>query len=154
MFTKCSAMVSLQSHNPKWRTSLETGDVAIDRQHRELLEKINQLLLCCTEGTEKEQLAPLLGFLRGYVRSHFEDEETFQRLNNCPGYQAHKRQHDQLLASLETLDRQFLHEGASLAVVSQTLKLTYRWMVEHIYHEDQTMVQQARCNQEKERVVA
>jgi hemerythrin len=141
MFTKITAVESLQSRNQKWRKSLETGNVAIDRQHRELLETINHLILACTEGKEQEEVFRLMAFLRKYVQTHFAEEEAYQQRNDYAGFRAHKAEHDAFIARLDLLDGELKREGATLPVVSKSLMLTYQWLLEHIYRSDCAITQ-------------
>ena len=146
MFTKCTEMQNLQARNHKWRKSLETGNGAIDRQHRELLGKMSDLMLACTEGREKDEVVQLMEFLKKYVQTHFTEEEELQLQHNSPSFRTHKAQHEGLIRKLDELELQYRQEGVTLPVVANALKLTYQWLLEHIYQCDQEMAGQCRAN--------
>lgn len=86
----------------------------------------------------------MMVFLNAYVQYHFEEEEKFQRWNEFPALVAHKGQHDTLLSMLRDLEKQFQEDGGTIAVLANSLKLTYFWLKEHIFKADQDMVQYAR----------
>jgi len=126
--------------NIQWRQELATGNNEIDRHHQELFQKIDALVAACKEGREKTVVLDLLGFLQSYVQNHFAAEEQFMAQHNSPNAQEHRRQHEKLRNELEQLATECLREGATLGVVTNSLKLTYLWLRDHIQQMDQVMV--------------
>jgi hemerythrin len=127
--------------NIKWRNDLTTGDHHIDRQHHQLFEKIDGLIEACKEKRAHSEISVLLGFLKGYVREHFEAEEQYQAQHGYPCHLQHKEQHRLLLRQLDTLEREFMVGGVSLPVITNSLKLTYEWLTNHILLADLDMAQ-------------
>ena len=127
----------------EWRNDLETGDNGIDGQHKEMFRRINELITACKQGREKTEVASMLFFLRQYVQSHFSAEASYQAMhhyqNSTEHAKQHAKQHANLVASLATLENAYLTEGASLPVVTNSLKLTYEWLTEHILVWDKKM---------------
>ena len=123
-----------------WRNDLETGDKGIDGQHREMFRKINELIAACKKGQEQTELASLLFFLRQYVQGHFAAEAHYQARHSYPHSREHAQQHAILVENLTRLENAYLHEGASLPVVTNSLKLTYEWLTEHILKWDKQML--------------
>lgn len=62
---------------PIYDDSLSTGVRSIDDQHKELFDKINNLLAACREGKGKEEVAKVMKFLSDYVIDHFGTEEGY-----------------------------------------------------------------------------
>ena len=138
-------MEQVRSLSPKWREGLTTGNVSIDRQHRNLLGKIDDLIMACIDDRPKDEVIPLMGFLRGYIQTHFAEEEAFQVRHNSPSFMTHKAQHDALIVRLSDLERKFQCEGVTMPVVTESLRLTYQWLMEHIYVSDLAMAQHSKA---------
>ena len=124
----------------QWRPDLETGDAKVDAQHMDLFEKINDLIVACKEKRERQEIGKLLTFLKQYVRSHFEAESSFQERQRDPLRQAHAAEHESLVLRLTALEKEYVESGASLPVVTNSLKLTYEWLTWHILEWDKKMV--------------
>ena len=116
----------------KWRKDLETGDAIIDGQHKELLQKIQDIITACKEGREKDEVASLLTFLKQYVQRHFSAEIQYQTRHNYPQVKEHVEQHEILVSRLATLEQEYSLQGSSLPVVTNSLKLTYEWLTWHL----------------------
>ena len=58
--------------------TLVTGNDMIDSQHKELIDRINQLLESCEEGQGKIKAVKMLDYLLDYTVFHFEAEEKLQ----------------------------------------------------------------------------
>ena len=137
-------MEQVLSLSSKWREGLTTGNASIDRQHRNLLGKIDDLIMACINGKPNDEVIQLMGFLKGYVQTHFAEEEVFQVRHNSPTFLTHKAQHDALIVRLGDLERKLQCEGVTMPVVTESLKLTYEWLLEHIYVSDMAIAQDAR----------
>jgi hemerythrin len=124
----------------QWHADLATGNSEIDGHHKEILNKINELIGACKEGREKTVVIELLAFLNRYVDSYFVVEEGFLERNGSPNIQEHLRQHFRLREDLKTLITQCAHEGVTLGVVANTLKLTYLWLRDHIQLMDKELI--------------
>ena len=77
--------------------SLVTGNEMIDGQHRELIEKINNLLDSCETSKDKLVAVKTLDYLADYTEFHFGEEEKLQESINYPGVNEHKKEHDKLV---------------------------------------------------------
>jgi hemerythrin len=123
----------------EWRENLATGIEEIDQQHMELFRRFNSLLAACNQGKGKDEVYSLLLFLNDYIRIHFTLEEHLQMQHDYPGYGAHKEQHDKFRKDLRELERQFVEEGASLALVIQTNQTLINWLLRHISGTDKEL---------------
>ena len=74
--------------------SLVTGNEMIDGQHKELIDKIDKLLVCCEEGGGKVQAIKMLDYLAEYTEFHFGEEEKLQEEVSFPGMPEHKKNHE------------------------------------------------------------
>lgn len=129
-----------------WRDDFATGNDEIDQHHKELFQKIDALVAACKEGREKSEVLELVGFLHRYVQNHFAAEEQFMTQHNSPNTQEHRRQHEKFRNELKQLATECSREGATLGVVTNSLKLTYLWLRDHIQQMDRVLVSaQAGC---------
>ena len=120
----------------EWRESLAIGVEAIDNQHKELLQRFNQLLNACESSKGAAELVGLMTFLDDYVEQHFRDEEAIQSLNNFPGYDDHKKEHEYFVAKLQALKDEINTEGVSVHHVMETNSLLLKWLIQHISKKD------------------
>jgi hemerythrin len=123
----------------EWRESLATGHEEIDNQHKELFTRFNNLLAACNKGKGKEEVGNLLRFLSDYVIAHFAAEEQLQRKHDFPGYQDHKKQHEDFIRDLGNIQNEFNSEGAGISVVIQTNKIIVNWLIKHISGTDKEL---------------
>ena len=124
----------------QWHANLATGHSEIDAHHKEILHKIDELIVACKENREKPAVIELLAFLNHYVDRHFAVEEGLMERNDSPNTKEHLRQHDRLREDLRTLIAQCAQEGVTLGVATNTLKLMYLWLRDHIQLMDKEMV--------------
>jgi hemerythrin len=116
----------------EWRASLAIGVEEIDNQHKELLQRFNQLLSACEASKGSGELIGLIGFLDEYVEQHFSDEEAIQRRYDFPGYQEHKKEHEYFVKKLQALKDEIKIQGVSVHHVMETNSLLLKWLIQHI----------------------
>ena len=119
-----------------WTKDLETGNAAIDLQHKQLIEAINSLLEACSKGKGREQIGSTLKFLDSYIIKHFGDEESLQLKYNYPDYQNHKRYHEEFKKTVKTIEAGYATTGSSVALVSKVNSVIASWLITHIKRED------------------
>ena len=73
--------------------------------------------------------------LYNYSDAHFASEQVLMRLHSYPGYQAHEREHGDLLAALGNLLANLAAEESS-----RTAAALHRWLTAHIHHSDQAFL--------------
>ncbi|MBF0487202.1 MAG: hemerythrin family protein [Nitrospirae bacterium] len=125
----------------QWHEGLATGVDTIDKQHKEIFERIATLISVDLETLESEQkdaaLHKLLRFLGGYVIDHFKAEEEFMTRSHYPEYDQHKKEHMEFLKSYSSLVRMFEKEGATDLIVTATQNQAVDWLIKHIKGTDQ-----------------
>jgi hemerythrin len=125
-----------------WRDELAIGNPQIDGQHRELLERFDQLLAACRRGEGKLELVRLLDFLDQYVVKHFGDEEQLQRESGYPEFQSHQLLHLGFTKRLVDLKRTIKADGeVQVDHVLATNKMLLDWLVQHISTRDRELGQ-------------
>lgn len=126
----------------KWSKGLLTGVESIDRQHKELFDRINAILENSkSKGREATQRA--ISFLEDYVVSHFRDEENSMNKYGYPGYLAHKKEHEDFIKNFSELKKKIGNSisqfNGELLMTIDTEKVLGSWWVNHINKADKAM---------------
>lgn len=117
---------------------LETGNVLIDSEHRELFRMINALQDACSQGKGRERIADSSKFLVDYVHKHFGDEERLQKKTNYPGYAVHHQFHDGYKKQLAAAAQELLTSEVSIASLAK-LNQMIGTLISHIKIEDKKL---------------
>jgi len=111
---------------------METGVEKIDNQHRELIERINDLLSMGTKSISKEETEKTLVILGDYIVKHFNDEEAMQKQSGYPEYDSHKELHQIYFAEFHRLEKEFIENGPSMKFTLDVNNSIIGWIVRHI----------------------
>jgi len=118
--------------NLNWDNTLSTGINSIDDQHKELFNRINQLLMSMKDGKGKAEVIKTLDFLEGYVIKHFDEEEEIQKKNTYPKYNMQHKQHEEFKMELKELRKVFETTGVSAIFVINVQQKMSNWWRSHI----------------------
>lgn len=132
--------------------SLVTGNELIDGQHKELIERINKLLILCeNDKPAKREAINLLDYLMDYTEFHFGEEEKLQEKIAYPGLAEHKKKHEELINTVKEL-REMLEEqeGPTDAFVEQVNKNVTEWLYYHIKGFDRSVAEYAHMQNNSE----
>lgn len=129
----------------KFDETLFTGNSVIDEQHRELIDRIDKLLILCeNEKPAKREAIQLLDYLSDYVEYHFAEEEELQRKLEYPGLEEHKRKHEELRQTVRDLHEMLMEqEGPTEAFVKQVSENVAEWLYFHIRGFDRSVAEYA-----------
>ena len=126
-----------------WNAEIETGEPAIDAQHKELVNKYNKLYSMCTTKAIKFELdymnaeiTKALGFLCAYTIKHFDDEEALQLKYGYPDYERHKQLHEVFKKRAVQMSEAFEKTGFTDQFASIVYSQIGIWLLEHIQKED------------------
>ncbi|MBI2264078.1 MAG: hemerythrin family protein [Armatimonadetes bacterium] len=122
-----------------WTEDLAVGVAEIDNQHKELFQRINNLLEATSQRRGKEELDGVLKFLEDYVVVHFGTEEKFMTLHGYPEYHPHREQHGNFIMDLRNLKKQYATEGATSYLVIQVQSRVCDWLRNHIAKIDKAL---------------
>ena len=87
-----------------WRDDFSTGDEAVDHEHRELIELINELHETLSSGERTvEDVENFLGEINLKISAHFALEERMMRHAGYDGYPDHKEDHERLLDDIREI---------------------------------------------------
>ncbi|MGV6994455.1 bacteriohemerythrin [Desulfovibrio sp. QI0430] len=120
----------------EWTPKLELHVPLVDREHKLLVEYINELHQAMTHNKPASEMIGVLKKLRDYTATHFGDEE---RLFNVPSYKAaaeHMKIHKKFVAKLDEVEEQLRMGTATVSM--DLLTFLKDWLVQHIMGTDPT----------------
>jgi hemerythrin len=120
-----------------WSNELDTGIEVIDKQHRRIVDLINELNTA-NESGDSAVINHVLGELVDYTLSHFSFEEELQEKANYPFYKAHKRVHEIFTKRVSEF-QQRAAKGENVA--PELLSMLKIWLVNHIKGDDADYVE-------------
>lgn len=123
----------------QWTENLTTGINWQDNQHKELFNKINDLLVAMGKGKSKEEVGNVFKFLENYVVFHFGEEEKQMTQFNFPGLNSHKAEHTKFKGTALELKSQLEKEGPSATISIKTQRILVDWLTNHIGKVDKTL---------------
>lgn len=122
-----------------WLETMSSGNPDIDRDHKALVDLVNEMERAIEVGAP---LAPLLTRLREEAAGHFVREEAIQQARRFPLTRAHRSEHEDLLAQLDgLLERYVVERTAPLdaAAAVDILHFITVWVSDHIILDDLRM---------------
>ena len=123
----------------EWTDDLATGVNEIDNQHKELFQRINNLLDACSHGKGKIEVKKVLSFLEDYVITHFSEEEKYMAKYDYPDGLSHKKQHSEFMENFSSIKKQFEADGPGVHIVIMTNRLIVDWLKNHIRKVDRAL---------------
>jgi hemerythrin len=132
----------------EWDSSLETGHKNIDKQHKQLIEALNNIIDASQQGKGSEEIFKTLDFLTGYTVMHFITEEKFMVDYNYPDYLMHKRYHDEFKETVGELTKRLFKEGPTRELVGITTTSIGNWLLNHIMGDDFRMAAYVKAREE------
>lgn len=115
---------------------LETGNPAIDSQHKQLIQAINDLLVACSSGQGRAEITKTTQFLYEYTSKHFADEERLQQQSGYPDARSHKQYHEDFKKVVAELTQKLNDQGPTIPLVSEVNRTIAGWLLNHIKQED------------------
>jgi hemerythrin len=124
----------------QWSENLASGSSDIDTQHKELIVRVNSLLLAVDKGTTaREEVAKIVQYLTDYVVFHFGNEEKYMAQYNYSSATAHKAQHEQFVRTFMKLKERLMMEGINAPLAQEVKDLCVDWLVNHIKYSDRAL---------------
>jgi hemerythrin len=87
----------------EWMDHYSVGVEAVDHEHRELIDLINQLHRDLLAGGEESSVTAFLGGIFRAISAHFALEERFMREHRYDQFAEHKAAHEQLLEEMRDI---------------------------------------------------
>ena len=119
-----------------WNPALETGNAAIDNQHKQLIGALNALFDAYRNGKERQEVERTMDFLTGYAIKHFADEEALQLKYCYPDYLVHRQLHSEFKGVVQELAQALSRNGPTDDFIRTVYITVGEWLVDHIKSED------------------
>jgi hemerythrin len=128
-----------------WTGDLDTGIDVIDKQHRRIVDYINDLEVANASGS-KESVRRVLDDLVDYTMSHFAFEESLQEEAGYKYAKPHKKVHDLFVRRVNDYVERFrLGEDVSDGLH----QMLTSWLINHIKRDDADYVGAVRVSMEQ-----
>jgi len=119
-----------------WNDELLTGNTLVDIQHQRIFAHVSDLVQSCENGSSIAILKSTLEIMVNHTVRHFADEEALQLEYNYPGYEQHRKKHDDFKVTVLELVESYNQNGSSSELSSNVNKIVVSWLVNHIMDED------------------
>lgn len=128
-----------------WEERFSVGLRGIDRQHRELIARVNALFQAIVSARGVEEVESHVVVLKEYVLTHFACEEKLMRRHGFPGYAGHLAEHERFIDALAWTDDLYDHPGSAEVGAARISTSFYGWLVEHFQREDRVFAEYLRA---------
>ena len=117
-----------------WNKSLSVGVEEIDRQHKHLVDMINQMLSMNGVTVDSEVISETLTKMTEYADYHFDSEEQLMKKHGYPEFEAHHREHVNFMRKTAELSMSTMNYKKSIP--TELLEYLKTWLIEHILQSD------------------
>jgi len=91
----------------EWKDEFNLGNAAVDEEHKQLIEQINQIYDQIAMPMDVLTIESLLAELQADISAHFALEELLMEQSGYAEFEAHRRDHERLLDDINDLIFQF-----------------------------------------------
>jgi hemerythrin-like metal-binding protein len=118
----------------QWTSKLSLNVDEIDRQHRKLVDMINELDAAMGQGMGKAAVGKILDGLVAYTQFHFGAEEKLLAEHKYPGFERHKHEHETFVKKL--IDFKAGYAKGQLGLSISVMSFLSTWLTDHIMGTD------------------
>ncbi len=122
----------------RWDESFMVGIAEIDRQHKLLVDIVNELYYEANQKRGHEMLGRILAGLVEYTKTHFTYEEGLMAMHGYPDLEAHQAKHKKLVARVMEFQGRVTANDES--VLEELLQFLKDWLAHHIQGTDKKYV--------------
>ena len=116
----------------EWNDGLATGIELVDKQHKMLLEKLNDISEAIENQMGVDVIIKTLDFMVDYTDFHFTDEEKHMTEHKYPRIEYHKKMHREFVDTLNKMITEFKEDGATERLAESVNIYLFNWLVTHI----------------------
>ena len=116
----------------QWDDSLSVNVELIDEQHKMLIQRIKDLSDAVNSSRGATEIGKTLGFMIDYTEFHFSTEEKHMKELDYPGFDVHRKQHDEFKSTLNEMVMEFEEDGATAQLSEWVNQYLINWLVDHI----------------------
>jgi hemerythrin len=118
----------------EWKEQYSVNVKEIDKQHKMLVETLNELHEAMLTKKSREILSGIVTSMVDYAKFHFSYEEGNMKRFNFPGYSSHKKEHDDFTEKVG--DFQKKHADGHLMLSMEIMNFLKDWLKNHIMGTD------------------
>jgi len=119
-------------NNVVWADDYRVGVGDIDRDHEEILNKVNQLLDAVRSGRDEKDIRPVMDSFLSEIRGHFDAEERLMVEHQYPFLSEHRNQHTAYRNMVSELLSSLGSGGVQREYLSQRInRLMVEWLINH-----------------------
>ena len=124
----------------QWKDEYNTGQSAIDFDHKTLVTITNELFDELVKGSSPATILRLFKNLTDYVHRHFEREEEILRATEYPNIHGHAYKHREIEQVMGKLFLRYQEDPSTLKQ-SEVVDFLRRWIRDHILNEDHEFIE-------------
>lgn len=119
----------------EWRDEYSVKVKAFDEHHKKLISFINELFDAMSGGGKgQDVVGGIIAKLCDYTVYHFGAEEVLMKKYAYPGYNAHRIEHQDLVAKVSDFQAKYKKGAALLSL--EIMKFLKDWLLNHILKTD------------------
>lgn len=131
-----------------WKEKYKVGVPLIDSQHEELFSRVAAFMTTLRSDQpwdqKVEKVNETLEFMKGYVVTHFADEEAYQASVGYPQFEDHQKIHQGMVAYVVAVSEEYEKEGFKEELMQQFGGKLMAWLINHVVADDQKIAEYAR----------
>ena len=118
----------------EWKDSMSVGHRMIDRDHKMLIQYINEMHAAMMAGKGKDIVGAILNKLVAYTKDHFGREEIVWRTGRYSDLEKHRKEHADLLKTVGEFQAKY--DKGTVALSIDLMDFLRRWLENHILKSD------------------
>lgn len=121
-----------------WTEELATNINLIDEDHKEIIRRMNDVVLAGEMG-DSFIIERSLTMLSEFCKTHFSNEENLTLRGRCPNYKNHHRFHTLFLKEVQIFVDEVREKGPSKSLTNRIHDLIEDWLIDHIKFVDKNL---------------
>lgn len=123
----------------EWGEKYILGITTIDKQHKILVDIINQLYSAFIDGTSSIIIGNIIKKLIEYTDYHFGEEEKVFEIINYEESPEHKKEHASFVEKIKSFETD--SENGSFSISQNLLDFLKQWLLNHILEKDKRYIE-------------
>ena len=130
-----------------WQDRFNIGVEVIDKEHRKLFNIINRLFTFSEQESKRRWVCEEgIKYFKDHAMKHFAEEEVYMASIHYPGFETHRRLHDNFrLKTLPELEKELAQTDFSPDAINHFLGVCTGWLIGHTLTEDHAIVGNVVC---------
>lgn len=122
----------------EWTEEMSVHNDVIDAQHKELFEKLSEILQKIIADDYNDAVDDMVNFFEKYMNEHLVYEEAYLQEMNYPYLEDHHHQHEVFIEKYNELKNQLSEDNTNIdGIVFDIENFMGSWLTSHILIEDQ-----------------